>query len=148
MLSSLRLKEVLRDKSRSYMRISYKKYNEMCTELLTQRVMLDADSAVLEVLEDAYSRQRVECVRASRRYVELKEDHLREYKRVNTYKADWLPVPPKLDNTSFCEGDDFHYCFDSARSCSAFEVTDHHRTFTSNCADAFQIVLPGERSDL
>jgi hypothetical protein len=53
MLSSLRLKEVLRDKSRSYMRISYKKYNEMCTELLTQRVMLDADSAVLEVLEDA-----------------------------------------------------------------------------------------------
>ncbi len=71
MKSSLRLKEVLRDQSFEDVRTCCQKFKEMRTELRVQRAMLEADSTVLRAMNDAYSRQRGECVRTSQIYFKM-----------------------------------------------------------------------------
>jgi hypothetical protein len=113
LLSSLRLKKVLLDNSRSYIQKSEEKLMELKTELQFQSVKLDAGNSVLEALEDAFLRQKVECMRTTRRYVELGNDYTREENRMKAYKVHDQPEPPNLNSSpktvSLGEGDDFDF---------------------------------------
>ena len=112
MLSSLRLKEVLRDQSLSDMQTHYQEFTEMNTELIVQRAMLAADSPLLQAMERACSLRIVECCKTSIRYFELEDDYFREEKRVKDYRAEHRqPEPPRvktsLKNVLPSQGDNF-----------------------------------------
>ena len=99
MLYSLRHKKALRDQSRSDMKTCFQKFIEMQTELFIQREMLDQSSTLLQQLEDAYSRQRDEYVRATKKFLELHKDYVSEENKFNSYQAATQLEAPKLNSS-------------------------------------------------
>ena len=75
MTSSLKQKKELRDKSISDAAVVRQKFIEMRTELMIQNATSGGDITALQVLEDAYSRQRIECIEAGERFMKLAREY-------------------------------------------------------------------------